>query len=194
MIKNVSGLENQGYIVYTDNFYTSSALFSELTRQGFGAVGTISTNRRGCPDGLERQKKKMLKPSCERGTGVWIRDQSIVYNLWKDTKMVCTASTVHSGNSDHQVKRRVKKPSGGCEEVNVPIPNSTYDYNRYMRGVDFSDQLLQYYQICRQTQIIGRLYFIIPWISLLLMHISCTGRDSLEMRGQGMITKNSLWS
>ena len=79
VIKMVSGLENQGYIVYTDNFYSSSALFLELQRQKFGAVGTIATNRRGCPDALEGQKKKMLKSTCERGTGVWIRDQSITY-------------------------------------------------------------------------------------------------------------------
>ena len=63
---------------------------------------------------------------------------------------MCTASTVHSGNSDHQVKRKVKKPSGGCEEVNVQIPNSAYEYNRYMGGVDFSDQLLHYYHTRRQ--------------------------------------------
>ena len=130
------------------------------------------TNCRACPSSLKKQKK-MLKIACERGTGVWIRDFSIVYNLWKDTKVVYTASTAHSGISDHQVKRRVKKPSGGCEEVNVSITNSTYDYNRYMGGMDFSDQLQQYYQTRRQT-CTRKHYFIIRWISLRVMLTSCT--------------------
>ena len=41
----------------------------------------------------------MLPKRCERGYGVWVRKDSIVYNLWKDTKVVCVASTVHTGNS-----------------------------------------------------------------------------------------------
>lgn len=60
------------------------------------------------------------------------------------------ASTIHTGNANNTVKRKVKAP-GGCEEVTVPIPNSVYDYNRYMGGVDLSDQLLQYYQTRCQT-------------------------------------------
>ena len=36
-------------------------------------------------------------------------DGPIVYSLWKDTKVVCAASTIHTGNSNHMVKRLVKK-------------------------------------------------------------------------------------
>ena len=38
VMKMVSGLEKPGYIVYTDNFYSSNMLFSELQSQGFGTV------------------------------------------------------------------------------------------------------------------------------------------------------------
>ena len=147
----VEGLEKQGFIVYTDNFYSSPVLFEELANQGFGAVGTINPSRESCPVSLAAQKKKMLPKKCDRGYGVWIRKNSILYNVWKDTKVVCVASTVHRGNADNKVKRRVKKDSGGCEEVLVPIPNSIYAYNRHMGGVDLSDQLLQYHQTRRQT-------------------------------------------
>ena len=33
-------LEGKGYIVFTDNFYTSPSLFQDLTEKGFGACGT----------------------------------------------------------------------------------------------------------------------------------------------------------
>ena len=99
----------------------------------------------------------------KRGYGVWIRDGLIVYSLWKDTKVVCEASTIHS-NSDHMVKRRVKKDGVGCEEVMVPIPNSIYDYNKQMGVVDLSDLLLQYHQTRRQTTSIGRPCFITVFI------------------------------
>ncbi len=60
-------------------------------------------------------------------------------------KVICTASTVHTGNARNKVKRRVKLPTGGVQEVLVPIPNSIFDYNRFMGGFDLSDQLLQYF-------------------------------------------------
>ena len=119
-------------------FYSSPTLFKELVKHGFGAVGTEDTTRKGCPFVLTAQKKKMMKTAYNRVYGVWIRDGPIVYSLWKDTKVVCEASTIHTGNSDHTVKRHIKN-GGGCEEVIVPISNSIYDYNKQMGGVDLSD-------------------------------------------------------
>ena len=42
-------LEQKGYIVLTDNFYSSHALFRDLCSHGFGARGTTRNNRRGIP-------------------------------------------------------------------------------------------------------------------------------------------------
>ena len=80
-----------------------------------------------------------------------MRDGPIVFNLWKDTKVVCTASTIHTANATQRVKRKMKKQGGGYQQVIVPKPDAIYDYNRHMGGVDLSDQLLQYYQTRRQT-------------------------------------------
>ena len=38
-------LEGKGYIVVTDNYYTSPALFRDLMERGFGAVGTARKDR-----------------------------------------------------------------------------------------------------------------------------------------------------
>ena len=159
-MKIVSGLEKQGYIIYMDNFCSSPTLFKELVNQGFGAVGTRDITRKACPFVLTAQKKKMMKTTYKRGYGVWIRDGPIVYSLWKDTKVVCDAATIHTCNSDHMVKRCVRKDGGGCEEVMVPIPNSIYDYSKQMGGVDRSDHLLQYHQTRQKTTTIGRPCFI----------------------------------
>ena len=92
----------------------------------------------------------MLRPAYQRGYGIWNRNESIVICLWRDTKVVCVALTIHFGNSNHQVKRRVKTQAG-IQEISVPIPDAIYDYNKHMGGVDLSDQLLQYFQMRRQT-------------------------------------------
>ena len=68
----------------------------------------------------------------------------------EDTKVVCVASTVHSGHSCNQVKRRTKSSSGVQEQM-IPIPRAIFDNNKKMGGVDLSDQLLQYYQTRRQS-------------------------------------------
>ena len=54
----VDGLEKQGFVVYIDNFYSSSVLFEELVQQGFGAVGTINPTREKCSKYLALQKKR----------------------------------------------------------------------------------------------------------------------------------------
>ena len=54
----VEGLQNRGYVVYTDKFYSSPTLFKELVNNGFGAVGTMDPTHRECPDVLKDQKIK----------------------------------------------------------------------------------------------------------------------------------------
>ena len=45
----LSGLENKGYHVFTDNFYSSPILSSELYDSGFEACGTVRIDRKGIP-------------------------------------------------------------------------------------------------------------------------------------------------
>ena len=45
VMQMVEGLQNQGYVVYTDNFYSSPTLFKELVNNGFGTVGTMESIR-----------------------------------------------------------------------------------------------------------------------------------------------------
>ena len=57
----VQGLENQGYCLYTDNFYSSPTLFKYLKTKGFEACGTVDTSRRDFPPSLKPQKAELGK-------------------------------------------------------------------------------------------------------------------------------------
>ena len=146
IIDLVNGLDNPGCIVYMNNLYTSPILFKVFANLGFGAVGTLDTSRKGVPKVLKIQKVNMSDTCCHRGHGIWIRDGVLVFNLWKDTKVVCTLSTAHKQHSDNRVNRRVKMSGGGVVQVQVPIPNSVNFYNQLMACVDLSDLLIQYHE------------------------------------------------
>ena len=47
MLKLLEDLEGRGHHVYTDNYYSSPALFGDLQHLGFGACGTVRKNRCG---------------------------------------------------------------------------------------------------------------------------------------------------
>ena len=62
----VSGLEGRGYLVYTDNFYTSPFLFTDH-HNGFDARGTVQLDRKGI---TKTFKKKVVS----KGIGIIIHD------------------------------------------------------------------------------------------------------------------------
>ena len=47
-------LAGKGYHMYTDNYYTSPALFSELIENGFEACGTVRSDRKGIPKDFQK--------------------------------------------------------------------------------------------------------------------------------------------
>ena len=63
------GYENQGYIVVTDNFYTSPTLAQKLLQKGINSLGTVKGNTRGLPKELVfPQKPKPARGSCSLRT------------------------------------------------------------------------------------------------------------------------------
>lgn len=49
-----SDLAKKGDHMYTDNFYTSPALFSELIANGFEACGIVRCDRKGIPKDFQK--------------------------------------------------------------------------------------------------------------------------------------------
>ena len=66
VLKLVEGLENRGHHLYCDNYYSSPILFTSLWHLGFGACGTVRTDRKKMPQQIADAKlKKGEVISCE---------------------------------------------------------------------------------------------------------------------------------
>ena len=142
MLELSKGLENRGHHLFCDNYYTSVLLFSSLRDLGFGACGTVRVNRRGVPKELtttKLAKGEVLTAQTEDGTLVL---------KWMDKRPVTLLSTIHDNTMVTKV-RRTRLAPGGREEISKP--HMVAEYNRYMGGVDKSDQLLSYYGFSHRT-------------------------------------------
>ena len=117
-------LLHKGYIVYTDNFYSSPTLFRELTDNGFGACGTARKDRRGIPRSVTTAK-------LQKGDLESKREDGILSLMWRDKRDLLMLSTFHN---DSLVGKslRSKTAAGGVESVQKP--RVVEDYNQFMGG------------------------------------------------------------
>ena len=137
-----------GYNVFVDNYYTSAKLFRHLHQLRFGACGTIRENRLGFP----KTQANAMDKKTERGGMRWIREGSLLYVKWKDTRDVAMLSTIHKAYSGESVQRRVRHPHTGWSKRAFPVPDPIKWYNKYMGGVDLSDALIKYFTVTRRTR------------------------------------------
>ena len=145
---------NQGYLVFFDNFYTSPKLVNDLEKIGIGATGTLRINRSGVSDAVKKLVEALRKRDVPRRTGYYIREQGSknVYCCWRDNDCVTVLSSAYPGHSESTTKRRGKDQSGQYATLEVPLPSPIDHYNRFMGGVDLSDQLIRYHPILRQAK------------------------------------------
>ena len=135
VVEMLSGLENKGYHVYFDNFYTSPTLCKRLLTLGFGSCSTVRVDRRGIPVTFK-------KATPNKGDITTYQDGNILGLKWKDKRYVSVLSTIHDSSMVSK-QRRTRQVAGGVEVVQKPAVIE--DYNMYMGGVDKSDQLVTYY-------------------------------------------------
>ena len=105
-------------------------------------TGTLDRNRRGVPKQVKDIFNNLSAASAPRGSGAYVRDDETAYAVWKDTKCMSVLSTKHPGHSENKVQRNTKGSDGSHLKTDVPIPETIYQYNKYMGGVDRSDQLI----------------------------------------------------
>ena len=124
-----------------DNFYSSPSLFKHLRRLGFGACGTVRTNRRGVPEEIKAklQKEEIVSKMI---------DDDVMALKWMDTRPVAMLTTVHD-DSVVTKQRRTRSVQGGVEDICKPVVVECY--NEFMGGVDTGDQLLSYYGFSHRT-------------------------------------------
>ena len=146
-------LQNQGYHVYFDNFFTSGPLLDDLLNDlGIYACGTTMSNRTGYPTEFKSSDKEWNKMS-ERGDMRWFRDGSRVVIQWKDNKLLTVMSTIHRADAKDKCKRRVKNKKTKEWEIcdDIKRPKAVTHYNKFMGGVDLSDQLIGKYDVLKKV-------------------------------------------
>lgn len=127
-------LANMGYDLYTDRFYTSPEVATELLQISTSITGTVQTNRRNMPAAVVGAKQK-------RGDVATYRKGPLVVIQWTDKRTLTTLSTKHTNkmlavpsrymylyNETKQVKGGLRKRSMGLVQFSLyPCPFSTHD-------------------------------------------------------------------
>ncbi len=157
VLENAKVLD-QGYHVYMDNYYNSVELVDALLERDTYACGTVSVARKGVPEVLKFAKSKKkgqgMREKKHKGDCVWRRREDCLILVWMDKKPVSVISTIHAARL-----RFVKKNFQGKE---ILKPEPIAEYNKYMFGVDLTDQLCTYYSLLRKH---------IKWWRKLAMHL-----------------------
>jgi hypothetical protein len=135
VMKLIEGLENQGRIVVVDNFYTSIGLSEVLIEKKTFICGTLRSNRKGLP-------KCVISSKLKKGqiTGK-ANSKGVRVIKWHDKRAVLMLSTCK--NHDATVKPTGKKHRG--TNADILKPECILTYNKYKKGIDYSDQMASYY-------------------------------------------------
>lgn len=135
-------LVNQGYRIYTDSFYTTQHLATDLLQKKTYLIGAVKRTSSAMPQCLK--DIELFEKVSSRGDFRWHREGDFVYVQWRDCKTVTIISPIHKGSSIGQCQRTVNERSGYKKKV-ISQPLIVQDYNTNMGGVDKSNQMLNKY-------------------------------------------------
>ena len=124
----------KGHHVYMDSYYNSPELAETLSRKKTLLAGTLQPNREGVPTIIGAAKKFWGKSKKYKGQCLWRRKGDTLILAWMDKRCVCAISTIHAA--------RMKNVKYNFQNTLVQKPETVIEYNKYMYGVDLSDQLV----------------------------------------------------
>lgn len=135
VLKLVSTLRNPDVTLIFDRFFTSISLLQKLQQP---ALGTLISNRKNVP----KFSGKLRKGQCQLKAS----PDGVLVSRWQDSKDFLVASNCFSATST-TVSRKQKDGT----RLEVPCPTQIKFYNRYMGGVDLSDQKVTCYDFGRKS-------------------------------------------
>ena len=133
---------DNGYHLYTDRFYSSMVVASELEKRKTRFTGTLNSNRKDIPDVVRSTRtKKFALPS--GGYRAFRQDRFLV-SAWRPEKKknVLMLTTGYTAKFTSVTRR-----SG----ESIDKPEVVHAYNHSMNGVDRNDQLSVYYCFNRRS-------------------------------------------
>ncbi|KAM3936742.1 piggyBac transposable element-derived protein 4-like [Leptodactylus fuscus] len=140
-------LLDKGYHLYVDNFYTSIPLFRSLSSRGTAACGTVRRNQRGLP-------RAHIEQRLRKGESSAVCNENMLLVKYRDKRDVLVLTTANGSGS-------TSVPLRGTSTT-VSKPDCILAYNKYMGGVDLSDQVLKPYSAMRKTRV---------WYKKLVVHM-----------------------
>ncbi|XP_028309119.1 piggyBac transposable element-derived protein 4-like isoform X2 [Gouania willdenowi] len=167
----------RGYTLYLDNFFTSPALFTELSKEHIGCCGKIMKHLKGFPKTTEND----LPKNAQRGDVRWMRKNNLLFVKWMDQREVVTCSSVHTVYSGHSVPRRTKV-QGQWTTTHIPAPDPVLDYNKHMGGADPSDALVGYYSVLHKTMKWYKTFFY-HFLNIAIVNSHIIYKQLVEMNG-----------
>ncbi|XP_047505945.1 piggyBac transposable element-derived protein 3-like [Pieris napi] len=130
------------YHVVFDNFFTGTPLLEEITKKGLRCTGTVRENRTSsCPLITSKLLKKKERGAVDYRT---THDNTFIIAKWHDNNIFSIASNAVGINPKQSAKRFSQS-----EKRNIVIeePHIVSIYNKYMGGVDRSDENISHYRI-----------------------------------------------
>ncbi|CAH4034424.1 unnamed protein product [Pieris brassicae] len=130
------------YHVVFDIFFTGTPLLEEITKKGLRCTGTVRENRTSsCPLITSKLLTKMERGAVDYRT---THDNTFIIAKWHDNNIFSIASNAVGINPKQSAKRFSQS-----EKRNIVIeePHMVSIYNKYMGGVDRSDENISHYRI-----------------------------------------------
>ncbi|KAL4501545.1 hypothetical protein ABPG72_018596 [Tetrahymena utriculariae] len=132
----VDHYKNKGYIVAFDRFYTTTNVIQQLSHNGFYALGMCMKNRIKSNETITEKQKKI-----EKHESVFYvnKQKDLLLTIWRDTK-VLNLITNFGNNSVETITRQQNE-----SKISVNCPQIIKQYQSSSKGVDYLDQMIQYY-------------------------------------------------
>ena len=144
----MAGLEDSGFELYTDNYYTSPQLYLTLYKKGINACGTVRTNRKEFPPELVHRKGERF----ERGFYDYRSNGPLLAAFWVDRRFIHFLTTLHTALPSSGAVTTIMRREADGSRVEVQCPPLLPDYQTYMRGVDRGDQMIGFYNAGRRSK------------------------------------------
>ena len=106
--------------MYVGN-YTSPTLSKDLFSCKIHTTGTLVMKWKGKLKVIHTYNE-LSKPNIPRGTGRYVRDESIFYAVWGDTKCIAVISSKHGGHFESTVSRNSQHSNWHHVKVDVSVP------------------------------------------------------------------------
>ena len=139
-------LLDMGHHVYFDNYYNRPDLIDLLYKRKTHACGTVRKNWKSLPLAITQAKLK-------QGETVFHRKNNLLALKWMDKREVYILSGLHKATNVISKKSNYKGQK-------VMKPQPVFLYNRYMSGVDLTDQFLQYYSFLHKSVKWSKKFFV----------------------------------